>query len=117
MVDDRDPPMAGVGDGEDTPFDAAILGRQTGGNRELEHDVLRLFLESCRADIGQLKAAKTAEERRRIAHRLLGAAGAVGALRVARLAASVERSDAQVIPDLEAATAEATEKSTQYLAQ
>ena len=117
MIDDRDPPMAGTGEGGDASFDAAILRRQTGGSRELEHDVLRLFLESCRTDIDQLKVAETAEERRRIAHRLLGAAGAVGALRVARLAASVERSDAQVIPDLEAATTEVTEKITQYLAQ
>ena len=99
------------------PFDAAILRQQTGGNRDLERDVLTLFLGSGRDDVTQLATAKTAEERRRIAHRLVGAAGAVGAIRVARLAASVEGSDAAVMPELQAALAEATEAITRYLAQ
>ena len=98
-------------------FDASILRQQTAGNRELERDVLTIFLGSCRDDANQLKAAKTAEERRRIAHRLVGAAGAVGALQVARLAASIERSDAPVMAGLESAITEATAKITQHLAE
>jgi HPt (histidine-containing phosphotransfer) domain-containing protein len=117
MVDERDPLPTSPGETGDTPFDPAILRQQTGGNRDLERDVLRLFLGSGRDDTSQLKAAKTAEERRRIAHRLVGAAGAVGALQVARLAASVERRDAQVMAELEAALTKATEEITQYLAE
>lgn len=117
MADDRDRPTTPPGEAVATPFDAAILRQQTGGNRDLERDVLTLFLASGRDDVAYLTAAKTAEERRQIAHRLVGAAGAVGALRVARLAASVERSDAAVMPELQAALAEATEAITQYLAE
>ena len=117
MANDRDRPTTPPGEAAATPFDPAILRQQTGGNRDLERDVLTLFLGSGRDDVAQLRAAKTAEERRRIAHRLVGAAGAVGALRMARLAASVERSDAPVMPELQAALAEATEAITQYLAE
>ena len=102
---------------EDGAVDLSILRAQTGGDPNLEREVLGLFLTRASGELVRLKAAGTAEERRRIAHGLVGAAAAVGAVKVARLAASVERGNAVALPALEAAIAEAGRQITRHLAE
>ena len=102
---------------EDGAVDLSILRAQTGGDPNLEREVLGLFLTRASGELVRLKAAGTAEERRPIAHALVGAAAAVGAAKVQRLAASVERGNAVAIPALEAAIAEADRQITRHLAE
>ena len=92
---------------EDGAVDFSILRAQTGGDPNLEREVLGLFLTRVTSELARLKAAGEADARRRIAHGLVGAAAAVGAVKVARLAASVERGNTVAIAALEAAIAEA----------
>ena len=90
---------------------------QTGGDPNLEREVLGLFLTRCQHEFARLKAAANAEERSKIAHGLVGSAAAVGAVKVARLAASVERGNTVAIVALEAAIAEAGRQITRHLAE
>ena len=102
---------------EERAVDLSILRAQTGGDPNLEREVLGLYLTRANGELARLKAAATADERRKIAHGLVGAAGAVGALKVARLAASVERGNAVALPALEAAIAESARLITGHLAE
>ncbi len=113
----NEPSIAADRTDRDGPVDLSILRAQTGGDPNLEREVLGLFLTRSDSELLRLKAAETAEERRRIAHALVGAAGAVGAVAVARLASSVERGNAVAIPALEAAIAEARRQITRHLAE
>ena len=97
--------------------DLSILKAQSGGDPNLEREVLGLFLTRSSGELARLKAAATADERRPIAHSLVGAAAAVGAAKVARLAASVERGNAVAIPALEAAIAEAGRQISRHLSE
>jgi HPt (histidine-containing phosphotransfer) domain-containing protein len=97
--------------------DFSILRAQTGGDPNLEREVLGLFLTRSSGELQRLKAAKTADERKKIAHGLVGSARAVGAARVAGLASSVERGNAVAIAALEAAIAEAHRQITRHLAE
>lgn len=79
------------------PVDLSHLARQTLGDRDLEQEVLSMFVRqavSVRARIGEAGG----EERRLMAHGLVGAARGVGAFAVAECAREVEsgpeRSDA-----------------------
>jgi HPt (histidine-containing phosphotransfer) domain-containing protein len=102
---------------DDGAVDLAILRAQTGGDPNLEREVLGLFLTRVTGELPRLKAAETADARRRIAHGLIGAAAAVGAGKVARLAASVERGNTVAIAALETAIAEARRVITRHLAE
>jgi HPt (histidine-containing phosphotransfer) domain-containing protein len=86
-------------------LDAAYLARQCQGDGALEHELLALFAGQarglCRALQSGLDGAGTTAAN--IAHRLKGAAAAVGALRVATSAARFE----EVIGATPAATREA----------
>ena len=70
-------------------IDLIQLSAQTGGDLDLEMQVLRLFAEDAPIQVERLKAAAPAEQRA-IAHRIVGAARAIGANDVARLAGDVE---------------------------
>lgn len=83
------------------PVDLDRLAEQTGGDRRLERDVLLLFIDDAPTQIERLQAAGP-DDRRAIAHRLLGSARAIGADDVARLAARFETGDGD-IPALAAA--------------
>jgi HPt (histidine-containing phosphotransfer) domain-containing protein len=102
---------------EDAAVDLSILRSQTGGDTELEREVLGLYLRRAHDELARLKAATSAEERGKIAHGMVGTAGAVGAVKVARLAASVERGNLVVLPALEGAVAEAGRLITRHLAE
>ena len=100
------------------PVDLDHLARQTGGDRNLEREVLTLFLTRSAIDLDRLKTAAAGAGRRDAAHLIVGSARAIGAGKVARLAAAVEQgADGQtsVLADLEAAVAEARRFVSDYL--
>jgi len=97
------------------PIDLDQLHQQTGGDDALEREVLKLFLAHAPADLNQLTRVD-GYERRVLAHRLVGSALGIGALEVARLAASVEAgADADILA-LSAAVAEAVRFIENHLA-
>ncbi len=73
-------------------LDLARLRAQTGGDADLERQVLGLFVAKSSRDLDLIRAAGTAAARRNAAHGLLGSARAVGALDVARLAEAIQAS-------------------------
>lgn len=75
---------------EGRAIDLALLERQTMGDRALEADVLKLFMQQA-TTVRDRMAAADAAERRKLAHGLKGSAGGVGALPLARCAAEIER--------------------------
>lgn len=101
-------------------IDLQHLHRQTQGNRSLEREVLDLFLRQSELQIEHLKAEKNDKEKREVAHAIHGAALAVGAFDMARIAAAVEsgeqRSDMEIAA-LAAAFDEARAFIVSYLAR
>lgn len=95
------------------PLDLTVLSEQTAGDRGLEREVLRLFVEEAPNDLARL--GSTAEDRRMAAHRLVGSARAIGAGEVARLAAEIEAGGGDLAA-LEAAIAEARSFIVRHLA-
>jgi HPt (histidine-containing phosphotransfer) domain-containing protein len=92
------------------PIDRRLLAAQTGGDRQLERDVLTLFLAKADADLARIRAAATPGARREAAHALVGSARAIGAADVARFAAAVEAAPehpAEAVGDLATAIAAA----------
>jgi HPt (histidine-containing phosphotransfer) domain-containing protein len=83
----------GVGPSREKPIDLVHLARQTMGDKVLEIEVLQMFARqarSCLQDIG----SGNADQIKAGAHRLKGAASAVGAFKVAESAEAFEsRSD------------------------
>ncbi len=85
------PPAPGSVDGG--PIDPAVLEELTGGDAQLAAEVLDEFLVTSRADVaalGEACAARSGEDIRRLAHRIRGAARAVGAQRLAEAAQRAE---------------------------
>mgnify|MGYP000339074778 FL=1 len=97
-------------------LDLTILCAQTGGNDNLEREVLGLYRNRCMEELDRLKAATEPQARRDAAHAMVGSSRAVGAGGVARLAASVERGNLTALPALEAAVAEVRRFIDDYLA-
>lgn len=71
------------------PIDLVHLAAQTAGDKNLEADVLQLFAKQARTALHELTSAD-AKGVKAAAHRLKGAASAVGAFTVAKLAGEVE---------------------------
>jgi HPt (histidine-containing phosphotransfer) domain-containing protein len=90
------------------PIDFEHLARQTMGDKELEIEVLQLFSRNARAALHEMAGAddKTVKA---TAHRLKGAAQAVGASTVSTAAAAVEDkgNDSAAVARLAAAIVEA----------
>ncbi|MDR3493483.1 MAG: Hpt domain-containing protein [Ancalomicrobiaceae bacterium] len=78
------------------PIDLVHLARQTHGNRELETEILALFLRQSPQQFARIAAATTPEARFEAAHQLKGSARAIGAWTVADWA---ERLEAGPLPD------------------
>ena len=75
------------------PVDLVHLARQTMGDRSLEQEVLRLFVQQALLVRDQIVSANVAE-RLRLAHGLKGSAGGVGAFAIADCAAEIEKAPA-----------------------
>jgi len=104
---------------EETPardIDLVHLARQTGGDGELEREILALFRDQCAKLSGAILSASTEAARRELAHTLKGAAGAVGAFSVARHAERVEAANEGATIDLDQASRRATARIDRLLA-
>lgn len=77
------------------PVDLVHLARQTGGDRALEEEVLRLFVKQAHAIGRTMRSQADTDSRKRAAHTLKGAARAIGAGPVADRADAVEGDPAQ----------------------
>ena len=71
-------------------IDLQHLSRQTQGNQSLEREVLDLFLRQSKLQIERLKAEESEKDKREVAHAIHGAALAIGAFEIARIAAELE---------------------------
>jgi len=71
------------------PVDLAHLSRQTMGDRELEREVLQLFVQHAEVVRGRILDAGTGE-RLSLAHALKGSARNVGAFAIAQCAGEIE---------------------------
>jgi HPt (histidine-containing phosphotransfer) domain-containing protein len=96
------------------PIDIEHLSRQTAGDAALLREVLKLFCDRIPRDFQRLKSA-SGEERREVAHLIVGSARAVGASELAYYAAAVESGGAD-LNAVEAALAEAEAFAEIYLA-
>lgn len=72
-----------------TPIDFTHLTNQTMGDKGLEVEVLRLFARQARQAMAEVMAG-VVERRQETAHRLKGAALAIGAAGIADAAAAIE---------------------------
>ena len=72
------------------PIDLVHLARQTLGDRDLEREILGLFIVQAKSILNQLEKAAEARARMDLAHTLKGSARAVGAWRVAAAAETCE---------------------------
>lgn len=79
----------GTGPSRDRPVDLVHLARQTMGDKLLEIEVLQMFTRQARACLSEIGSGNP-EKAKAGAHRLKGAAAAVGAFRVANAAADYE---------------------------
>ena len=75
------------------PIDLVHLAKQTMGEKALEIEVLQIFARQARACLAELSEAD-ATQRQAIAHRLKGAASAIGAHEVAAVAGRLEATPA-----------------------
>lgn len=73
------------------PIDLVHLARQTMGDKDLEAEVLQIFSRQARCCLGELSTGD-ATIVASVAHRLKGAAAAVGAHEIAEAAARLEAS-------------------------
>lgn len=87
------------------PVDLVHLSHQTMGDRELEREVLDIFLGQAGTYIEMWHSSAQPEARRRVAHSLKGAARGIGAWDLAELSARAEEPDFSDIAELESETA------------
>jgi len=79
--------------GMDKPVDLVHLARQTMGDRDLEREVLGLFLSHCDVYLNDFKNAPDNQCRKQAAHRLKGSARSLGAWELAEIAELAEAPD------------------------
>jgi HPt (histidine-containing phosphotransfer) domain-containing protein len=71
-------------------LDLVHLSRQTGGDAELEQELLTLFADQCARQLVTIREAANRQSRCDAAHTLKGAAFAIGAWEVGEAAAAIE---------------------------
>lgn len=99
----QDVAMACKAAGMDKPVDLVHLARQTMGDRDLEKEVLGLFLSHCEAYLDEFKNAPDDLCRKQAAHRIKGAARSLGAWELAELAELAEAPDYSDFKSMETA--------------
>lgn len=72
------------------PVDLVHLSKQTLGDKDLEIEVLGLFVNQSTLFLQRLQSAASVKERKRVAHTILGSARGLGAWQVAEEAAKFE---------------------------
>jgi HPt (histidine-containing phosphotransfer) domain-containing protein len=72
------------------PIDLNHLHSQTLGNKQLQREVLKLFLGHSLAQYEAIRNAKTITERKQAAHSLVGSARGIGAFTVGYIANEIE---------------------------
>jgi len=85
------------------PIDLVHLARQTLGDRDLEREILALFVRQSMTLLKRMVDTPTPQEACDLAHTLKGSARAVGAWRVASAAEEVEQALGRAIPSSEPA--------------
>ncbi len=80
--------------GAEKPVDLVHLSRLTMGDRDLELEVLKMFLAQIPNYIEMIKSAKTEQEIYVASHTIKGAASNVGAFKLAELARNAEKHSA-----------------------
>lgn len=71
-------------------LDLVHLARQTGGDAELEQELLVLFADQCARQLVTIRGGASRQNRCDAAHTLKGAAFAIGAWEVGEAAAAIE---------------------------
>jgi HPt (histidine-containing phosphotransfer) domain-containing protein len=84
------------------PIDLNHLHAQTLGNRELQKEVLQLFVSHSARQVERLKSANDLDQRRVAAHMLVGSARGIGAFSVAYVAREIELAQGPVVGRLKA---------------
>lgn len=79
------------------PVDLAHLRRYTMGDRQLEREVLDLFAGELPKTVANLRAAQSEKDWKMATHTLKGSARAVGAWRLAQVAAAAEGVPAAIV--------------------
>lgn len=89
------------------PVDLVHLARQTMGDKDLEIEILALFARQARAALVEMSSGSVPAAT--VAHRIKGAASAVGAFRLAAIAGEIEagRTDAAALARFGASVIEA----------
>lgn len=78
--------------GTEKPIDLVHLSRLTMGDKDLELDVLKMFLTQIPNYLEMMKSAKNSDEIYVAAHTIKGAASNVGAFSLAQMARDAEQS-------------------------
>jgi HPt (histidine-containing phosphotransfer) domain-containing protein len=84
-------------------IDLDHLARQTGGDHDLERELLALFAQQCVRHLRAIHQSQDVRARLDAAHTLKGAARAIGAWQVADAADAIERHLAEPDPRLDTA--------------
>lgn len=92
------------------PVDLAHLARHTMEDRDLEREVLQMFVVQSQVYLIRLKDARTADTWRDAAHTIKGAARGIGAWPVAELADDAERLSEVDDPDAQRAAIRALDR-------
>ncbi|MCC2111465.1 MAG: Hpt domain-containing protein [Hyphomicrobiales bacterium] len=114
MAREMSPANVGYAENEERPVDLVHLAQHSLGNRQLEQEILRLFVRQSAIYLDRLKAAASTDARCKAAHTIKGSARGIGAWRVAHLAEAIENPPAadyamafDLMKDLEKAVDEA----------
>ncbi|HZP20299.1 MAG TPA: Hpt domain-containing protein [Bauldia sp.] len=97
-------PVAAWGDDSHRrlPLDLNHLYNQTLGDRSLQREVLKMFLDKSGELVARVRDAAGVEERREAAHALVGSARGIGAFSVAYIASEIELARGPVVGRLKA---------------
>src|SRR5882762_2657838 len=83
-----------AGENAKAVFDVAAFGRQTGGDADLRHEIIGMFLEDCPVRVAAVRAAveqRDAAALAAAAHSLKGACGYLSAVAACEQAAHLEQ--------------------------
>lgn len=95
------------------PVDLVHLARHTLGNRDLEREVLQIFVRQSAIYLDRIQGAKSGSEQQMAAHTIKGSARGIGAWEVAECADALE--NAASTPAALSQLAEAVEKTNNFI--